>query len=192
IVYSELAKNVAAHGQFLVRGVPSHGYGFVYPVLIAPAWRLFTSIPSAYATAKGINAVLMSLAAIPAYFLARRLLPARLALIVAALTVTVPSMLYTGELMTENAFYPIFLCTALLLVVTLERPTVARQVGLLVLCAVAFETRAQAVALFAAVATAPPLLGPLSRPGPGGAGGPPSWPSGPPAPRGVASLLSPR
>ena len=72
IVYSELAKNVAAHGQFLVRGVPSHGYGFVYPVLIAPAWRLFASIPDAYTAAKAINAVLMSLAAIPAYFLARR------------------------------------------------------------------------------------------------------------------------
>ena len=46
IVYSELAKNVAAHGQFLVRGVPSHGYGFVYPILISPAWKLFTSIPT--------------------------------------------------------------------------------------------------------------------------------------------------
>ena len=75
VVYSELAKNVAAHGEFLVRGVPSHGYGFVYPVLIAPAWALFTSIPSAYAAAKAINAVAMSLAAIPAYFLARRILP---------------------------------------------------------------------------------------------------------------------
>ena len=32
IVYSELAKSFAAHGHFLVRGVPSNGYGFVYPV----------------------------------------------------------------------------------------------------------------------------------------------------------------
>ena len=73
IVYSELAKNIAAHGEFLVRGHPSHGYGFVYPVLIAPAWALFTSVPTAYAAAKGINAVAMSLAAIPAYYLARRI-----------------------------------------------------------------------------------------------------------------------
>jgi hypothetical protein len=175
IVYSELAKNVAAHGQFLVRDVPSHGYGFVYPVLIAPAWRLFHSVPSAYATAKAINAVLMSLAAIPAYFLARRLLPSRLALIVAALTVTVPAMLYTGELMTENAFYPLFLCVALLLVVTLERPTVARQIGLLALCVLAFETRAQAVALFAAVATAPLLLGVVERRGRRGTVRPYAW-----------------
>ncbi len=43
LVYSELAKSFAAHGQFLLRGVPSHGYGFVYPVVIAPAYRLFAS-----------------------------------------------------------------------------------------------------------------------------------------------------
>ena len=48
IVYSELAKSFASHGQFLVRDVPSHGYGFVYPVLIAPAWRLFDAVPDAY------------------------------------------------------------------------------------------------------------------------------------------------
>ena len=43
-------------GQFLVRGVPSHGYGFVYPLLIAPAWRSSASVPDAYAAAKTINA----------------------------------------------------------------------------------------------------------------------------------------
>lgn len=165
IVYSDLAKNVAAHGEFLVRGVPSHGYGFVYPVLIAPAWALFGSIPSAYAAAKAINAVAMSLAAVPAYFLARRILPERLALLAAGMTVLVPAMLYTGVIMTENAFYPLFLITALVLVVTLERPTLLRQLGLLALCALAFETRAQAVALFAAVATAPLLLGLVERRG---------------------------
>ena len=42
--------------------------------LIAPAWRLFGAVPDAYAAAKAINAVVMSLAAIPAYFLARRVL----------------------------------------------------------------------------------------------------------------------
>ena len=152
--------------QFLVRGVPSHGYGFVYPVLIAPAWRLFTSIPDAYTAAKAINAVLMSLAAIPAYFLARRVLPAGLSLVAALLAVLVPSMLYTGMLMTENAFYPLFLLAAFLLVAhaRARRPPF-RQIALLAVCGVAFETRAQAVALFAAVATAPILLALVERRG---------------------------
>src|SRR4029077_3361405 len=68
LVYSELGKSFAAHGHFLVRGVPSHGYGFVYPVLIAPAWRIFSSVPHAYLAAKIVNAVIMSLAAVPAYY----------------------------------------------------------------------------------------------------------------------------
>jgi hypothetical protein len=165
LVYSELAKNVAAHGEFLVRGVPSHGYGFVYPILISPAWKLFTSIPDAYAAAKAIDAVLMSLAAIPAYFLARRVLPAGLSLVSAVLAVLIPSMLYTGMLMTENAFYPLFLLAAFLLVLTLEAPTAFRQIALLAVCGIAFETRAQAVALFAAVATAPVLLALIERRG---------------------------
>ncbi len=165
IVYSELAKSFAAHGEFLVRDVPSNGYGFVYPILIAPAWRLFAAVPDAYAAAKAINGVLMSLAAVPAYFLARRLLQPPLALVVAALTVLVPSMLYTGTLMTENAFYPLFLVVALALVIVLEEPTPLRQVVLLALCGLAYGTRAQAVALVAAVATAPLLLAAIERRG---------------------------
>lgn len=158
IVYSELAKSFAAHGHFLVRGDSSHGYGFVYPVLIAPAWRLFGAVPDAYRAAKAIDGVLMSLAAVPAYFLARRLLAPRLALVAALLAVLVPSMLYTGTVMTENAFYPLFLAVALTLVVTLERPTSRRQILLLALCALAYATRAQAAALVPAIATAPLLL----------------------------------
>ena len=165
VVYSELAKSFAAHGSFLVRDVPSHGYGFVYPILIAPAWRLFASIPDAYLAARVINSIVMSLAAVPAYFLARRLLSSRLSLLAAALSVLVPGMLYTGSLMTENAFYPVVLSLALLLVVTLEHPTPLRQAGLLALCLLAFETRAQAVAFIPAVVVAPLLLAWIERRG---------------------------
>jgi hypothetical protein len=165
IVYSELAKSFADSGEFLVRDVPSHGYGFVYPVLIAPAWRIFGPVPDAYAAAKWINGVVMSLAAIPAYFIAKRLLRPPLALAVAALTVAIPSMLYTGTLMTENAFYPLFLVAVLALVATLEQPTAWRQVLLLALIGLAYATRAQAVALVAAAATAPLLLALFERRG---------------------------
>jgi hypothetical protein len=165
VVYSELAKSFAAGGEFLVRDVPSNGYGFVYPVVIAPAWRLFGPVPEAYAAAKAINAVVMSLAAIPAYFLAKRLLRPPLALVAAALTVAVPSMLYTGTLMTENAFYPLFLVAVLALVAALERPTAQRQVRLLAQIGLAYATRAQAVALIAAAASAPLLLALFERRG---------------------------
>src|SRR5919204_4114274 len=45
LIYSELAKSFAASGSFAIRGVPSHGYGFVYPAVIAPAWRAFAQPP---------------------------------------------------------------------------------------------------------------------------------------------------
>jgi hypothetical protein len=163
LVYSELAKSFAEHGRFLIRGVPVGGYGYVYPILIAPAWRLYSSIPHAYAVAKGINAVVISLTAIPAYFLARRLVASGLALVAALLAVLVPSMLYAGTIMTENAFYPLFTCVCLVLVMALERPSTRRQVVLLALVLLAYLTRAQAVALVPPIAIAPLFLGWIER-----------------------------
>src|ERR671918_2100648 len=75
IIYSELAKGFAASGEFVIRDEQDgSGYGVLYPLLISPAFALFDSLPSAYAAAKAINALLMSLTAIPVFLLARRVL----------------------------------------------------------------------------------------------------------------------
>jgi hypothetical protein len=158
LIYSELAKSFAATGHFLVRDQPSDVYGFVYPLLISPAWAIFEKVPDAYAAAKAINALLMSLAAVPAYVLARRVLGPWLSLAAAVLTVSVPSLVYTGTLMTENAFYPVFVLVALTMVLWLERPTVLWTVLLIAACVLAYLTRTQAIALLPAVLTAPLLL----------------------------------
>ena len=158
LIYSELAKSFAASGHFLIRGHHSSSYGVLYPLLVSPAWKLFSSIPDAYAAAKTIGSIVMSLTAVPAYVLARRVLRPLPALLAAALTVAVPSMVYTGTLMTENAFYPLFVTTALAFVLTLERPTLARYALLLVSFVLTFLTRTQAVAVLPALASAPLLL----------------------------------
>ena len=166
LIYSELAKSLADSGELAVRDVDAGGaYGVVYPLLIAPAWRAFDAVPDAYAAAKGINAVVMSLAAVPAYFLARRVVAPGTALVAAGFAVAVPSMAYTGTLMTENAFYPLFLAVTLALVAYLEAPSVGRAGLLLAALLVAFATRAQALALVPAVLTAPLLLAGLRRRG---------------------------
>lgn len=158
VIYAELARSFAAAGDFLVRGEPvGFGYGVVYPVLISPAY-LIDSLPEAYATAKAINAVLISLAAVPAYLLARRVLTPAHSLAAALLAVAVPSMFYAGTIMTENAFYPLFLTATLALVGVLERPTPARTALFLAAFAVAFLTRAQAVVFLPAALTAPLLM----------------------------------
>jgi hypothetical protein len=158
LIYSELAKSFADNFSFSVRGVATTGYGALYPVLIAPAYAAFDRVPDAYAAIKTINSLLMSLAAIPAYFLARRVVGKGLALAAAGLAVAVPSMVYTAVVMTENAFYPVFLLAALALVTLLERPTTLRYLGFFAALALAYLTRTQAVVLAAAAATAPLLI----------------------------------
>jgi hypothetical protein len=165
LIYAELARSFADTGELAVRGVPGSGYSIVYPVLLSPVYALFDQLPDAYAAVKTINALLMSLAAVPAYLLARRVVGPGLALFAAVLAVSLPSLVYTGTVMTENVFYPVFLTAVLLLVLTLERPTAVRQVALLVVVGVAWATRVQAVALVPAILTAPLLFALFRREG---------------------------
>ena len=158
LIYSELARSLADSGERLVRDVPTTGYGIGYPLLIAPAYALFDNLPDAYAAVKTVNALLMSLAAVPAYLLARRVVGQWWALGAAVLAVAIPSMAYTGTVMTENAFYPLFLVIAWQLARVLEHPTVRGQVLLLALIAIAYTIRVQAIVLVPAALTAPILL----------------------------------
>jgi hypothetical protein len=159
IIYSELAKSFAETGEFVIRGdQDGSGYGVFYPLLISPAYALFDSLPGAYAAAKAINALLMSLAAVPVYLLARRVLEQPLALAAALLSLALPGLFYSGVLMTENAFYGLFVLAALMLVLVLELPSPGRVVAFLVVAGVAFFTRTQALVLLPALATAPPLV----------------------------------
>lgn len=126
LIYSELAKGLV-DGLPSIRGETSFGYGLAYPLLLAPFWAAFDEVATAYAAAKAANALVMSLAAVPAYFLARRFASSGYSLVVAALSIAVPSMLYTGVLMTEVALYPAFVLALLAIVVAIERPTTTTQ-----------------------------------------------------------------
>jgi glycosyltransferase involved in cell wall biosynthesis len=162
LVYSDMARSFASTGHFLIRGVHAN-YGFVYPLLLSPAYKLFGSTIDVYQWARALNALAMCSVVFPTYLLARRVVRPGFALAAAALAVAIPSTIYIGTLMTENAFYPIYMWAAYVLVLALERPTLKRQLVLLALCVLAFLTRAQAVALFAAVVTAPLALAWIER-----------------------------
>ena len=158
LIWSEVARGIADAGEPLLRDQPDPGYSLVYPLLISPAYVFFESLPAAYAAVKTWNAVLMSLSAVPALFLARRVVRDRYALLAALLTVAVPSLAYTGTVMTENAFYPLFLVFVLVLCVVLEGPTPLWVLALLTLVGLAYATRVQAVALGPAILLAPLVL----------------------------------
>lgn len=158
ILWSEVARGLADAGEPLVRDTSDPGLGVVYPLLIAPAYLAFDSLVDSYAAVKVLNALLMSLAAVPAYFLARKVVGEWLSLLAALLAVAVPSLAYTGTVMTENVFYPLFLVVVLVLVLTLERPTGLRVALLVGLVALGFATRVQAATFVPAILLAPLVL----------------------------------
>jgi hypothetical protein len=161
LAYWELSRSFSDSGHFLLRDVPTTVFGplsRLYPILIAPAFKLSGSSPQAFAFVKAINAVLMSLAAVPTYFVARRLLSKNFALIAAILAVAVPSIVYSGMVMTESAAYPAFLLCALAMITSLEEPTARRQFAVLATIGLAFSIRAQAVVVLPAYLTAIVLL----------------------------------
>jgi hypothetical protein len=154
LLYSELARSIAEGGRPAIRDMPVFGWGEVYPTLIAPAWVLFDDPVWAYHAALVIDALVMSLVAIPAYLLARLVVSPRSSILVAAMALLVPSMTYTGVLMTESAFYPSFVLAVYLVARAVRRPTSGAQaLALLGLCVLTF-TRIQGLVLVGAYAAA--------------------------------------
>jgi len=93
ITYSELAKSFSDKHRMLFHG---HAFPFVsiYPIAIAPAW-LAGAMSTTYTVAKTLNVLLMSLAAIPFWFWARRLMPAAYAFGALVLFLLLPAFVYT-------------------------------------------------------------------------------------------------
>ncbi len=97
----------------------------LYPLLLAPIYGALAS-PDAFRGAHALNAVLMTSAVVPAYLLARELLPRAWSFAIAVLTVTVPWMILTGFVMSESAAYPAFLWALLAFQRTVVAPSPRR------------------------------------------------------------------
>lgn len=148
LLYSELARSFADSHQLLVRGVSYPIYNVGYPLIIAPAW-LSGSMATAYTLAKAINVVLMTTALIPIYFWSRRLMRPIHAVVATALVALLPAYVYTGMLMTENGSFPATILAFFVIAWMLERPTLLRQVLVIVVIGLAFFVRAQSLMLAA-------------------------------------------
>jgi hypothetical protein len=144
-IYAGIAKSLAANGHFMFRHEPN-GVSFVYPALLAPAWRA-GSMETTYFLAKAINSVVMTLAAVPMFFWAKRLSSPAWALVATALLLLMPGFDYTGMLMTENAFLPAFLLATFAIASSLERPTALRQLLAVASVLLAIGVRSEGAAL---------------------------------------------
>jgi hypothetical protein len=107
-----------------------------------------------YSVAKVVDALVMSLAAVPVFLWGRTLVSRGWALVAAALTLALPGLAYSGLLMTEVIFYPLLVCAAWSLAAVIESPTPRRQLVFIALLVVAVLTRVQAIVLVAGFAGA--------------------------------------
>jgi hypothetical protein len=159
MVYGDLARSLGETGHFAIRDVSgTNGFGPLYPALIAPAWAIFGSPAKAYVVAKLTNALLMSLAVVPTFVIARRLMRPSLAGVAAVFAVAIPSLAYTNTLLSENAFYPAVMAAAAAMFLVLERPTLLRLGAFFAFTIVAILARAQGVILVAALLLAIALV----------------------------------
>ena len=86
--WTQISRAIAATGHAARRGQPIY-FQSLYVYVIAPVWWIH-STASAYAALKYLNAVVMSLAAVPTYLLARYYVTTRTAVAVAVLAVLIP------------------------------------------------------------------------------------------------------
>jgi Carbohydrate binding domain len=163
LIYAGLAKGWALDGMPVLRGSVHVGHSTLYPLLLAPVFRLASDGASALAAARTVNAIAMALAAVPAFMLARRVVPRGWALGVAALSALAPWTAYAGLIVTESLFYPAFVAYAAVLAWTLERPSVRRQAAMLALLGVLVGARAQGLAVGLGALAAIVLWGALDR-----------------------------
>jgi hypothetical protein len=146
-IYAELARSLAETGRPLIRGASASFPALLQPILTAPAW-LVEDVETSFRLVQTLGALLMSLAAIPVFLLARRVgLGMGPAFAVAALALLVPDMVYAAWVVAEPVAYPLALAAVLAGTTALARPSRRSQLAFLALAGLASFARAQFVVL---------------------------------------------
>jgi hypothetical protein len=157
--YTKLALHIARTGHLGLFDKPGLSYSPLYPLVLAPIYRLGVSAPTAYSLVKVVSAFLISLSVFPTYAIARFVLSRRLSLLVAGLGAAAPLMMYPSFTMSENLAYPLFLVAIWALLRTMQRPGFGADALLLGSILVATAARVQLIVLVPIALTAI-LLGP--------------------------------
>ncbi len=117
--WTQISRAIATTGHAARRGQPIF-FKSLYAYVIAPCWWIHSNA-AAYAAVKYVNAIVMSLAAIPTYFLARMFVSRRSAAAVAVLSIAIPGMSYAAAIVPEVLAYPWYALCSWLIVRCLAR-----------------------------------------------------------------------
>ncbi len=146
LLYAKLSQAIAAGHGLEIRGEHFYFPAPLAPLVQAPAW-LLGSMTDAYAAAKLLNAVVMSSAVFPAYWIARRVVRHSYALLTAVAAVASPALVYHAYLMSEALAYPVFLVAVAVLARAVARPSRWTALVVPLTCATAVATRVQFLVL---------------------------------------------
>ena len=152
-VYAERAIGLWRHFSLPVLHGQGAGYSVLYPV-VAGIPFVTGSLDRGYDSLKLLQALVVSLAAVPVFFYGRRSMPNGYALIAAALTVASPLLLYAGLVMTEVLYYPVAALATLAIARAVETANRRDQAFALLAIAAAVATRVQGIVLIAVFASA--------------------------------------
>lgn len=120
-LYGHLARSVADGDGLSWRGQDIALHAALYVYAIAPAW-LGDSTTHAYTAAKSAGAVLLCLAALPTWIVARRFVAPGLAVLCALMTVAGSWMMTSGLILTENLAFPLATAALAATVVAVAHP----------------------------------------------------------------------
>src|SRR5581483_7376902 len=117
--WTQISRAIATTGHAARRGQPIF-FKSLYAYVIAPCWWIH-STATAYAAVKYVNAVVMSLAAVPTYLLARMFVSRPASVVVAVLSIAIPGMSYATAIVPEVLAYPWYALCSYLIVRCLAR-----------------------------------------------------------------------
>jgi hypothetical protein len=145
MVYGMIGEGLWSHGTLTLRELPSPYYSLLTPALIGGPLSAL-DLGDGIQWARLLQALAMSLVAVPTYLWARRIASAGWALAAAAIVLAAPALHYSGFLMTEPLTLTVVTAALLALARALEEPSMWRY-GIFV----AWATAASAVRLQAMV-----------------------------------------
>jgi hypothetical protein len=126
-IYSSLARSIGTHGTTAIRGEHVTFPALLQPLLTSPLWA-WTSVGTAYALTKALNAVAMASSIVPVLLIARSIGLGRRERVVCALFAAVsPSLFFVGYVMANPYSFPLALWALFAGLRVLETPTAKRQ-----------------------------------------------------------------
>ena len=146
VIYGELGRSLYEHGRFDILGGTPGFYGLVYPALVGLPLSL-SDVELGYDLLRVLQAVLMSLVAVPVFLWGRTLMARGWALVAAALSLAAPGLAFAGFVMTEVVFYPVLCLAAWAMARALVVPSLANQAVVVAAVFLTAMTRLQAIVL---------------------------------------------